>query len=475
MKETKIVFVNPPISIKERYGVTHRSGGETPPLGLAWLAAVCREKGYECEIVDASALGLDIDGVLKKINHASPEYVGLTAVNITFSKVAKISAAIKESRKDIKIIIGGPHFTSLPIKSMELVPHFDVGVIGEGEETIIELLNALEAKDNLENVKGLAIRKDNSVYLTPTRPFIKKLDQLPFPAWNLLPDLAKYYSPPVHTLKKFPAALLVTSRGCPSQCTFCDRSVFGNAYRTFSADYVFSMIRYLYDRYQIREIQFRDDNLVVNKRFLKELCLKLKEAKLDLCWSCVGRVDMVTPSLLKMMKRGGCWSISYGIESGSQEILDVIKKKITIKQIKDAVRWTKENGINCVGFFMAGHPKEDKDSMAQTLRLIKELPLDEFHMTFFTPHPGTEVYSVIERYGKFQEDWDNMTEWNPVFIPEGLTKEDLVKYSKKALLVFYMRPRIMLSYIKKIKSWKHLKTYFSGFLSYLEWLFTKRF
>ncbi|MBI5893613.1 MAG: radical SAM protein [Deltaproteobacteria bacterium] len=167
---------------------------------------------------------------------------------------------------------------------------------------------------------------------------------------------------------------------------------------------------------------------------------------------------MVTPKLLKVMKEGGCWSISYGIESGSQEILDLIKNKITIKQIKDAVYWTKENGIKCVGFFMVGHPCENKKSMAQTLILIKELPLDEFHMTFFTPHPGTEVYSVVDRYGSFYEDWNQLSEWNPVFIPDGLTKEDLVRYSKKAFFAFYMRPRIIFSYIKKIKSWMHLKT-----------------
>ncbi|HVN67890.1 MAG TPA: radical SAM protein, partial [Candidatus Sulfotelmatobacter sp.] len=471
-----IVFVNPPLSLAERYGVTFKSGGETPPLGLAWLAAVCRKNGFEPLIVDGPALHLTAQQTADKVLSYKPDYVGLTAANISIERAGQIAEFIKNAASDkIKIIIGGPHLTSVPERTMQLFPHFDIGVIGEGEVTIVELLQALAGGRGPEQVKGLIIRKNGALLRTGVRPLIQHLDELPMPAWDLLPDLKTFYCPPVHTVKCFPAALLVPSRGCPYQCTFCDRSVFGNRYRIFSVDYVIRMVRDLYDNYGIREIQFRDDNLTVNRQYLTELCTRLLAEPIKICWSCVGRVNTIDPELLRLMKRSGCWSISYGIESGSQRILDEIKKGTTLAQIKQAINWTAQAGISTVGFFMAGLPGENAESMAATIKLVKELPLSEFHMTFFTPHPGTAVYPIADHYGVFTEDWKKMSEWYPVFIPTGLTKEELVKYVKRANATFYFRPRIIVNYLKKIKSWRHLAVYFSGFLSFMQSLLVKKY
>ena len=412
--------------------------------------------------------------MVAEVIEESPDYVGVTAVSISIFNASRLTIMIKEANPGIGVIIGGAQLTSSPVKSMEMFPCFDIGVVGEGEATTVELLVALQSGRELEDVKGLVIRKGGKIVVTRKRPFIRNLDKLAFPAWDLLPDLGKTYCPPVHTVKRLPATLLVTTRGCPGKCTFCDRSVFGRICRTFSSDYVIDMIQHIRLNYGIREIQFRDDNLLAYRKQLREICEKLIRLGLNITWSCVGRVDMVKPEDLKIMKEAGCWSISYGIESGSQRILDEIKKEITKEQIINAVTLTRNAGIEAVGFFMAGHPLESKETMRETMQLLRELPLNGFHMTFFTPHPGSENYERIEEYGVLEDDWSKMSEWYPIFIPYGLTRHQLVMYWKKAIRSFYFRPQIILQYITKIHSFAHLEIYFRGFLAFIEALIRKR-
>lgn len=471
---SKIVFINPPLSTSERYGLKFQSGGKTPPLGLACLAAMARTHGFQPAIIDAEALHLDYTEIIKMIAEKRVQYAGITAVTISIDHAARIAKIIKNDNKDIVTIIGGPHLTAVPSDTMLKYPQFDIGVIGEGEYTIIDLLNTLEEKGDIKKIPGLIIRENGSVFCTLPRKRIENLDVLPKPAWDLLPDLGKYYCPPVHTLKKIPAALLVASRGCPGQCTFCDRSVFGNILRAYSANYTFELIKDLYDTYGIREIQLRDDNFFAYRSRMIELCEILKREKLDLMWSCAGRIDMVNASILKIMKEAGCWQIWYGIESGSQYVLDTIRKHITIEQIKKAVRMTSDAGINPCGFFIIGSPSETRESLRATIKLALELPLDEAHFSFMTPFPGSEIYHRAAEYGLFENNWSKLSGWVPVFTPKGLTVKDLEFYSKKAFRQFYFRPRIIASYLKKIRSLQHLKIYLYGFLALLEWLALRR-
>ena len=220
----------------------------------------------------------------------------------------------------------------------------------------------------MSSVRGIAYRPDAScreLILTPPREPIEDLDSIPFPAWDLLPDLAKSYCPPAHTVKRFPASLIMTSRGCPGKCTFCDNKVFGRSVRTHSADYVVRLIRHLQQQYGIRELQIRDDNFLASKQRAVELCQRLIDEKIDLAWSCAGRVDMITPDMLQLMKRAGCWQIWYGIESGSNRVLKAIRKNTTCERIEAAVRSTKRAGISPCGFFMIGLPTETEDDIEE--------------------------------------------------------------------------------------------------------------
>ncbi|MDQ7772369.1 MAG: radical SAM protein [Elusimicrobiales bacterium] len=473
-RSKKIIFVNPPLSIEDRYGVKSQSGGQTPPLGLLCLATMTRARGFDTSILDAAALGLGYPETVASILERSPGYVGITAVTISIGHAAELAARLKKADPDLVVMIGGPHLTALPSETMERYPQFDLGVIGEADHTIVELLEALDSGRDLSGVKGLILRTPAGTARTAPRERVGKMDELPMPAWELLPDLTRYYCPPVHTLKRIPAALLVASRGCPGKCTFCDRSVFGNVLRAYSARYTFGMIKELYHRHGVREIQLRDDNFTAYRSRTLELCALLKEARLDLVWTCAGRVDMVNPELLKAMKEAGCWQIWYGVESGSDEILARIMKNTTTRQVRDAVRMTRDAGISPCGFFMLGHPGETPATLERTIRFSRELPLDEAHFSFTTPFPGSWLYDHAEEYGTFDRDWSRLNGWLPVFVPHGLTAAGLEAASKRAFRGFYFRPRIILSYLLRIRSLRHAAIYFRGFMALMEWLLKSR-
>jgi radical SAM superfamily enzyme YgiQ (UPF0313 family) len=472
-----IIFVNPPLTTQDRYGVKFQSGGKTPPFGLTTLAAVTRQHGLATEILDAEAMDLTVGQTAAMLIGKSPDYIGFTSATLAITKAARIAELVKKSRPQILMLVGGSHITALPAETFQRFPVFDIGCIGEGEKTIIELLDALALKKDLASIKGLYLRSHGSGFFTGEQERITNLDTLPYPAWDLLPDLATHYCPPVHTLKKIPAALIVASRGCPGRCMFCDRSMFGNHGTFYSAPYLLELVRQLYHTYGIREIQFRDDNFTAFRKRLMEFCRLLTEDRLDLVWSCAGRIDMINEEILKVMKDAGCWQIWYGIESGSQRILDLINKKTTLPMIRQSIELTARAGIHSCGFFMIAHPTETTEEIEQTIRFATTLPIQEAHFSITTPFPGSELYRRAHEFGSFDDNWDKMNGWVPLFVPSTLTPEDIRKYSAKAFRRFYFRPAIVFEYFKKIRSLRHLKIYFFGLLALLNYIllnFVKR-
>lgn len=469
---TDIVFVNPPLTLEERYGKLASGGSLLAPLGLATLAAITRNKGFKTEIIDSAALSLSYEKTADEILRRLPRYVGITATTIAIHNAAKLAQELKKRHRDTFIIIGGPHISSIPEDTLERFPQFDAGVIGEGDITIIEMLNALKENSDLKKVKGIIIRTNGSIERTPPRELLSDLDSLPLPAWDLLPDLTQYYRPAANSFYQLPSSGLVTSRGCPGKCTFCDRTVSGHKLRMHSAEYLIKMVKHLYFHYGVRDIIFHDDNFIAFRKRLYEFCEMLKEGHLKLSWSCTARVDMVTPELLKMMKQAGCWQIAYGIESGSQEILDFLKKGITLNQIRDALKFTRHAGIMNRGYFMIGVPTETIQTIRKTIDFLLELKLDDFHMSMYTPHPGTEISKSIDKYGTLDNDWKRFGGWHPVFIPHGLSREQLLYYHKLAFRKFYFRPRIICQYLFSIlKDYKNILKLLLGVKGLLRYVY----
>ena len=445
------------------------AGNELPPLGISILAAITRDHGYETIILDAMALKLSIDQAVEKILKLRPKYLGVTSTTIGIFSAAEVVRRVKEKNKEIISILGGPHLTAVPEETMRRFPEFDIAVIGEAEETVIDLLECLENYKTIDEVKGLLIRRGNSLKITEPRQSIENLDTIPLPAWDLLPDLLKFYQPPADSLYRYPSTLLITSRGCPGQCIFCDRSVFGNRVRGYSAEYVIKAIEFLQKNYGIKDLFIEDDNFLVLRQRLKDICQTIINKKIDISFSVMGRVDMVNEEILDLLKKAGCWQINYGLESGSQKILDILHKNITIKQSLEALKLTKKAGIRTKGLFMMGCFGETKETIRETINFIKKAPLDDFHITCFTPLPGAQSYNMAKNYGYFDPDWKKVSMFGADnFVPNGFTKEEIERYYRKAWRAFYLKPRVIWYFAKKLRKKELRSKIIRGAMSFLK-------
>jgi radical SAM superfamily enzyme YgiQ (UPF0313 family) len=470
-------LVHPPLSPKNIYLSFSSAGSGLPPLGLCYLAANLQKHNIQVKILDCQAEKLDIPEAVRRIKSQIIDYksqiiIGISSYSNFLSIISHFAREIKREIPNSLIIIGGGGITAQPKEVMQKYPEFDIGVIGEGEETIVELVKGIENGD-WEKTRGIIYNNNGNIVQTEKRPFIENLDTLPFPAFDLLPDISKYYFPPLDSLNRLPATSLITSRGCPGKCIFCNKTLFGNIVRSHSADYIIEMIRKLRSDYKIKEIFFQDDTIFVHRNVLEELCEKLiKEnstSNFQITWCCYGRVDMVDRKILQLMKKAGCWQISYGIETASDKILNFLRKETNLEMIKEAVKITDSAGIRVKGLFMLGNFLETEETIQKTMRIIKELPLSDFHITYFTPYPGSISYNIAEKYGKFEKDVNKLNFFSPSFIPFGLTEEKLRYYYKKMYREFYFRPRIIFYYLKKIRSFKvFLRFIKTGFLFFLK-------
>lgn len=433
-----IALVYPPVFLKGRYAKV-ATGHEAPPQPLICLGAYLRQNNFTCGLIDANGLGLSMEETINQILSLSPRFLGITAPTMLIATAAKIAREIKKCASQITTIVGGPHISAVPDETMALYPDIDIGVLGEGEVTIVELLEVLTNKTGMDSVKGIIYRENGTLKKNASRPYIEDLDMLPFPAWDMLPDLRKYYQTSAVRVDRLPTAGLVSSRGCPFQCTFCARNVFGNVTRTHSADYVIKMVKHLIQVYKIRNIDFEDENFVIYRKRLIEFCNRIIDEKIDISWDCASNINAVNPQILALMKKAGCWQINYGIESGSQRILDFIKKPIKLEEVRRTLKMTKDAGITTKGYFIIGHPTETLESIRETTDFIKRIDLDVFQISFMIPFPGTELYKIAGQYGEFTNDWSDMNIWTPLFIPNGLTRSELERESKRAYREFYLK------------------------------------
>jgi len=470
---SKIIFVNPPLTSYQRYGVLGAALEHLQPVNLCYLAAATCRAGFETEIIDSPLLGKSIEDVTLEIITKSPEYVGITATTCAVFNAGMLAKSIKERNPDIVTILGGVHISALPEKTMSAFKDIDFGVIGEGEETIVRLLYACENRDNVRNIRGIITRDKEELILSgPSNP-IDNLDSLSMPAWELLDNFSNY-SPNLPGLHRFPVAGLITSRGCSKRCIFCDKSVFGSRIRSHSPKYIIEMIKRLYDSYHIREVIFKDPDFAFSKDRVIKFCRMLKTENLDIAWTCMMRADSVDKELLFEMKDAGCWQVGIGIESGSQKILDFLKKGIKLEKIKTCVNLLREAGLNIMVYFMLGAPFESEDTINQTRRFIKELRVENLKLNFFTPYPGSSIYRDIRNFGDFTEDWSKINGASAVFIPLGLKKDKLQHFSKKILREFYFRPRIVIGYLPRLRNLRTIKRFFIGMLVLIKYILKRK-
>jgi anaerobic magnesium-protoporphyrin IX monomethyl ester cyclase len=435
------------------------------PLGLAYLAAVLEKNAHEVSIIDAAVLNYSDEQIISETRRRAPDVVGITCVTPSYRKTLDLATKLKKEL-DSPILIGGPHVTSVTQETMR--NHcFDVGVLGEGDLTVLQLTDTLQNNGDLSKVKGIAYRHDGELIKTPPRPYIEDLDALPFPARSLLPHLNKY-KPTPSAYRNLPQATMITSRGCPYHCAFCDRSVFGNKYRARTAQNVADEMELLINDLGAREIRFWDDTFNVDQQRVFAICEEILKRKLDVTWTCLGRVNHMNENLLEAMAKAGCWQVDYGIESGNQAILNGIMKGQTLDMVERVVAMTHKAGIGVRGFFMLGLPGETESTMRDTIRFAKSLDLTSaiFHIT--TPFPGTELFKIATETGELRLDasYDEymlgFSEDVP-YVPRGLTAQRMKDLQNIAYREFYFRPSFLVKRILEIRSLRDVQRYSGAF------------
>lgn len=410
--------------------------GKFPSLGLGYIAATLEDNGCEVDYIDVDALNLTNDDLKLHLFKHTFDVVGITCNSTTFREAKKTAKIVRESIPDTFIVIGGPHLNIYPKETVQN-PEFDAGIYGEGEYTMLELVKTFESRGNLHDIRGLIHKEDGKIIVNPPRRLIRDLDVLPFPARHLMPN--DEYNNSI--TKKYPFTTLITSRGCPFKCFYC-QPVHGEMFRARSPDNVVDEIEDCINKFGIQEIQIYDDTFTLKPKRVNAICDEIINRRLNIILDCRTRIDLVTKALLTKMKSAGCERIRYGIESGDQQMLNIMKKGVTLDQVATVFEWTREAGIETYAYFMIGSPGETLEKIQKTIDFAEKLKSNNTRFSITTAYPGTEMYNAALNKGYFTRDvWRDYTLGlidappNPMFETEEYTQKDLEAIIKKNLEV----------------------------------------
>jgi len=418
----KVLLVNPP--------QTFYPGSDIPagnlPLGLMYIAAVLEKGGHEVSILDAFmssssvwkskekiVIGMSAGRIREEIRKRNPDVVGIS--NPFTSQVENAIAVCDIAKRvDIKIVtvVGGPHVSAVPIRFLEEAKNADIVVIGEGEQALLDIVNSVERDEKLSDVLGIAFRNGNAIVQTPSRPLLQNLDELPYPAYHLV-DMEQYLEPKTIEYRSFQdrSMSMITSRGCPFDCCFCSVHLhMGKPFRSHSADFVVRHIEYVVNKFRVKTIFFEDDNLTLDIKRFEEICDRIIERGIKVNWETPNgvRADCLNSSLLNKMKKSGCQSLFFGIESGDQGVLDnVIGKRLDLRKVLEVAKTCKALGLKTGAFYIIGFPGEKRENMIKTVDFALRLRVDYdvgMHLFVATPSIGTRLYEECKQKGYIQEN-----------------------------------------------------------------------
>jgi len=456
----KVLLINPAWTVENKGNLWRKVASCYPSLGLAYIAAVLEQDNHEVLFIDMHAENYspkDIVSIIKDKRYQGISHIGITATTPLINCAYEVAEVCKKRFPSAVMVFGGVHPTVLPEEVLQN-EFVDVVVRGEGEYTMRDLVGGAE----LKSISGISFIDGGKPVHNPDRPPIENLDELPPPAYHLMP--IQKYKPAIGSFKRLPAMSIFATRGCPGKCTFCHRS-FAGKIRSRSAKKIIEEIKILQRDYGIREINFYDDTFTALKKNVEEFCRLLKQEKMDVSWSCFTRVNYVDKKLFRMMKAAGCHQVMMGVESGVQEILDGMNKMVTIKQIREAVKTCKEVGLETRAAFILGSIGETKETMEKTVRFALELDTDYAQFNILTAYPGTELWNVAEKNGWLRvKDYDYSVSDFTLEIPTVSNKEILDIY-KTVHRLYYIRPKVILRRILKIRSFDQLKQDILGALA----------
>lgn len=438
----RILLIVPPGTMEESYGRLSVAAGELPMLGLAYVAASLRDQGHLVKIIDYEVNDWPVSRVGEDIREFQPDVIGMTAYITNMKRCVRVAEIAKECRSSIVTILGGPQVTIFPDEAFHSEA-IDMIVLSEGEIIIRNVLNALGDDEKLKDVKGIWFRdKSTNIVKNEREGLVDDLDIFPSHALDLY-QMEKYF-PQVHIRGKRVAHLL-TSRGCPFKCTFCETKLtFGRSFRYNSTDRVLqdleNRINEGYDSFQ-----FYDDIFTINRKRVIELCEAIIRKGWKIQWMCFTRTNCVDDELLAAMKKAGCYLITFGGEAGDDDLLKVIKKDLTVETNFKGIRMARKHGIQTMSSFMLGLPTETREQSMKTINFAIDSGLNYAIFPITEPYPGTELWIDAQKYGHFDNSgkYQNnlLSENSAVWVPNGRTREELESLAQLAMRKFYMRPR----------------------------------
>lgn len=440
-----------------------------PPLGLASIAAYLGREGINADIVDCYARP-DSDHLIRDyLLTVKPSFIGLSCTTSSFLDGIRIAALARSLLPDIKIVFGGPHVSALKDKILEKFTVIDFVVVGEGEQTLTELIE--KGNEEAHSVQGLVYRDANGeICFTGYRSKAIDLDTLPFPAYEKLAGYPDVYKLLIFNYPKAPNSSCISSRGCPYSCSYCDRSVFRRSFRYNSAEYMYEHLRYLKKHFGICHVIFYDDQFTFNRQRIEDFTRMLLDRPLGMTFNCVVRAEHIDLELLRRLKASGCWMISLGIETGDEDLLAQHRRNVNLNLLAEKIRLIKKVGIRTKGLLMIGLPGETEDSIKKTMKYVFSLPIDDINLAKFTPFPGSPVYENIHKLGEFNEDWEKMDCMHFQFIPNGMTKERLEELFQMFYKTHFLRPKVLWNYTTMLwhspDSWLRFILNIADFLSF---------
>ena len=449
----RVLFVVPPGSVEMNYGRLASAATELPWLGMAYVASAARITGHDVRVVDYEIFHQGYEVVARDIADFEPDVVALALFINNVDRCLRVARIAKEFNPKMRVVLGGPQATIFPDQT---ITHDDVDaiVISEAEISFCRLLSAFENEAALARVNGIWFKdRDRQVVKTARQPLIQELDSIPAPALDLYP-MDRYY-PAIHILGNR-VANYVTSRGCPYECTFCEaKMTFGRTFRYHTPDRVIADLNYLNDRYGFDSFQFYDDIFTTNRKRVLALCERLLSNGRHYRWMCFTRTDLVDPELCRMMKRAGCYLIVFGCESGEQKLLDLIRKKLTVRKNFEGIRIAHEAGIRTLSSFMLGLPTETPEQSRKTISFAVESKLDYAVFPIFEPYPGTEIWEDAIKHGYFIDVGEHqnhlLQNFDKIWVPKDRTREEVEQVAREAFRRFYLRPKTLWTWIRNAR------------------------
>ena len=453
----KIVLLNP---------FRERSDHVAPDLGLGYLAAWTRKAGHDVELIDPNNARLSCDALHKLLCKVRPDVVGIKVFTQDLKSANKTFRFVRENIPGAVLVAGGAHPSAVPEQVLHMLPDVDYAFKGEAEIGFARFLEFLSGSCAIGDVPGL-IWRDGSLIRINEQVFIKNLDELGMPAWDLIDP--RDYSDTAETFRKsFPAAPISITRGCPFPCTYCAGHIIsGKPIRSRSIEHVLNEIEYLMKEFGVKEFNIVDDNFTHNRAVVVSFCQGIIDRGLNIHWSgSTGiRLDSLDEGILDLMRRSGCYSFYVGIESGSQRILDLMKKHLTLDKIRRGVRMISRSGIDDSGFFIIGYPGETREDILATISFASELPLFKAHFFHFTALPATEAFNSLVNDGKICGLDDSMF-MDVSYVPDGLTPQELKMLLRKAYLHFYLRPHVIVKLLMRLGSPRQLRLIMKKMINY---------